>query len=94
MLPCEQPVLPTRERECHPVLASRLTCVIADVGCLRPQGLIVLSLDIRVRPFHCWLDHGIQGHSNLKASAKAPAHIPRQHSLPVSLLLDDACQIL
>jgi hypothetical protein len=76
MLPCEKAVLPTIERQCCPVLASWLTCVIADVGCFRPQGLIVLSLDIRVRPFHGWLDHGIQGNSNLKASAKAPAHIP------------------
>ena len=76
MLPGGKAVLPTTEKQCYPVLASRLTCVIADVGCFRPQGLIVLGLDIRVCPFYGWLDHGIQCNSNLKASAKAPAHVP------------------
>lgn len=63
-------------RRYEPVLRRWPTCVIADVGRFRSQRLVVLGLDVGVGALCSWLDHGIQGHSNLKAVAKAPAHIP------------------
>ena len=63
-------------RQYKPVLQRWPTCVIADVGCFRSQRLIVLGLDVGVGALGSWVDHCIQGNSNLKAIAKAPAHIP------------------
>lgn len=74
--------------------AMSLTCVIADVGGLSSQGLIVLGIHPGVATLHSCVQHAVQGHCNLKVVPKAPAQVPGQHTLAEGFVPHCLCKTL